>query len=155
MKGSVLVVLVAVVAGYFLYQYSGEIASKAGENGEFMALYDAALAARQHKDIYAIKPPTEGGEAEPAPAGEAAPNAPAALAEPDKAASTDSSVSASETPAKAASKHGRTSFRYPPYVALLLMPLTFASNVNTAAIAWFQSFYISLKHLPSCPWPRP
>jgi hypothetical protein len=138
MKGSVLVVLVAVVAGYFLYQYSGEIASKAEENGEFMALYDAAVAARQHKDIYAAKAAAEGETAQPAPAEEAAPNAPAALVEPEKAASTDSTVSAAEAPGSApAAKPARTAFRYPPYVALLLMPLTFAKGVNAAAIAWY------------------
>jgi len=145
MKGSIVATLVILIAGVVLYFASADITAKAESNRAFMSLYDAAQAARQHKDIYAsaaatpVPEPSEPATGVAAPA--VAPNAPVALPGEDALASTDSAVSASTdsrlVAASPLAPENATTFRYPPFLALILMPLAFLATLKTAATVWF------------------
>jgi len=154
MKGSVAVFFTVVIAAVVLWYAGGYVTSRADENPRFLAMYNAARAAREHKDIYtaspqqAAKPETQS----PAPAPSSRtprPNVPTSVAEPVELQSTDSVLTAAAAAAAGpgsaeASPESGTGpfgdenlFRYPPYLAIFLMPLSFASTLKTAALVWY------------------
>ncbi len=142
MKGSVIVLFVVVIAAVVLFYSGGYVASKASENPDFVAMYNASKAARTRQPIYAppAKSPRLPGQAalSAAPAEAAtAPNAAASISDapeppavaPAAADVTDESI----LPADAAPGV----FAYPPYMAVFLIPLSFAKTIETAALAWY------------------
>ena len=166
MKGSIALLLVVVVAGLLLWWLGGFVASHADENQNFLALYGAAKAVRAGEPIYPVEAPAplKSRSAKLLESTEAKLSAEAELESTAAAAADESARSAiatAEAPvteaapattavgtAKPAARtrvikpktkeaEARPEFRYPPYVAMLFIPLTFIETPKTAALVWY------------------
>jgi hypothetical protein len=124
MKGQFVVLLALVLAGFGLWQMHYSIADEAETNRNFVALYKTAQAARANSDLYALKESNliESTDEESIESTDKLPAAP-----------TVESTEAAPSP----SAGERAAFHYPPYVAIMFIPLTFIASMQTAAITWF------------------
>jgi len=124
MKGQFVVLLALVLAGFGLWQMHYAISDQAETNPNFVALYKTAQAARTGGNLYAYTQSnlfeSAGGKS---------------IESTDKHQAAPAVESTGAAPAAPALD--RVAFRYPPYVAMMFIPLTFIASMQTAAITWF------------------
>ncbi len=152
MKGKLVVFLLVVAAAVVLWFFGSHVAARAVERQDFMALYNAAKAAKAKEPLYpkredaAEEHVAAGISPEEAAVEEGAPGEKPSTAEevsPDEAAPNEAVALSEETSRKAPAgkgghrRVGDKSFHEMPYVALIVMPLAHFKTPEAAALAWY------------------
>ncbi len=124
MKSKLALVILIVLAGTVLWYGSGLVAARADSNESLLALLNAARAARAGEPIYTD---VERADTDELVRGELADEVP-----PQGAADTAQGEEQPEDPLRA--PVCRLAYGYPPYLAILLIPLAFAQTPAGAAL---------------------